>query len=88
MADRAIVHVNRLHIAMNQKDGGQRHQYIVRREGQPPVYAQSIEILGRTRFVDPRSTPPLSCGARAWAEVEGEIRITEPATFQEARHAA
>jgi hypothetical protein len=88
MADRAIVHVNRQNMAMNLKDGGQRHQYIIRRAGEAPVYAQAIEILGRTRFIDPRFTPPLPCGARAWAEVEGDIIITEPATFQEARHAA
>ncbi|TXM69641.1 hypothetical protein [Methylobacterium sp. WL120] len=87
MAEIAIVHVNRLNMAMNQKDGGQRHQYIVRRAGGAPVYAQAVEILGRTRFIDPRSMPPLKCGARAWAEVEGEILITEPATFHEARAA-
>lgn len=83
-----IVHVNRLHIAMNLKDGGQRHQYIVRRPGEQPVYAQAVECVGRTTFVDPRSHPPLSCGARAWAEVDGQVYVTEPATFQEARYAA
>lgn len=82
---RALVHVNRQNLAMNRKDGGTRHAYIVRREGEPPVYAQSVEILGRVTFVDPRATPPLTCGARAWAEVDGEICITEPASFQEAR---
>lgn len=85
---KTLIHVNRLHIAMNQKDGGQRHQYIVRRPGQPPVYAQAVEIIGRTTFIDPRSHPPLSCGARAWAETDGEVIITEPATFQKARSAA
>lgn len=82
---KAIIHVNRTHMAMNKKDGGKRHQYIVRREGEPPVYAQSVEILGRTTFIDPRFHPPLPCGARAWCEVDGAIRITEPASFKEAR---
>ncbi|WP_298962372.1 hypothetical protein [uncultured Methylobacterium sp.] len=70
---------------MNRRDGGTRHVYIVRQEGRPPVYAQAVEIAGITRFVDPRHHPPLSCGARAWCEAEGEIRIVEAATFQEAR---
>jgi hypothetical protein len=85
---KTLIHVNRAHIAMNLKDGGQRHQYIVRRPGQPPVYAQAVECLGRTTFIDPRHHPPLPCGARAWAETDGEVVITDPATFQEARAAA
>jgi hypothetical protein len=85
---KTLIHVNRLNMAMNAKDGGHRHQYIVRRVGQPVVYAQAVECLGRTTFIDPRHHPPLPCGARAWAETDGEVLITEPATFQEARAAA
>jgi hypothetical protein len=82
---KAIVHVNRQHLSMNAKDGGQRPVYIVRQDGKV-TYGQAVRIKGTVELVDPRSHSQLSCGARAWIEViDGDVDITEPCSFQEAR---
>lgn len=79
-----IIHVNRQHIAMNQKDGGTRPVYTIK-DGNKTIYAHAVEVHGTMRLIDPRSTPPLKCGARAWIEAEGLVIYTEPCTFAEAR---
>lgn len=87
MRRKVVIHVNRQHIAMNAKDGGHRPVYTAK-DGGETIYAQAIEIEGKVRLIDPRTTPPLKCGARAWLEVEGSVQYIEPCTFAEARSAA
>jgi hypothetical protein len=85
MAKTTIIHVNRQHIAMNSKDGGHRPVYTAKQGGKT-IYAQGVEIEGRVRLIDPRVTPPLPCGARAWIEVvDGDVSFIEPCSFAESR---
>lgn len=79
---KTVIHVNRQHIAMNAKDGGDRPVYIVRQGGKAR-YARSVEVLGPSRFVPYGQR--LSCGARAWLETEAEVVLHNEMTFQEAR---
>ena len=81
---KALIHVNRKFLAQNAKDGGSRPVYTTKIDGEI-VYAHSVVIRsGTVTFIDPRSTPPLKCGARAWVEVEdGEIEFVDATTFQE-----
>lgn len=85
MGSKAIIHVNRHHIAANGKDGGARPVYTVKQNGRT-TYAHAVDIRGTVRMIDPRTTKPLSCGAKAWIEVvDGEVILTEPCSFQEAQ---
>lgn len=80
-----VIHVNRQHIAMNVKDGGDRPVYTIKRAGKTR-YARQVEILGPSKMVyDGRQ---LHCGARAWIETEAEVRLIDEMTFAEARMAA
>lgn len=80
-----LIHVNRQHIAMNAKDGGDRPVYTVKKDGGPPRYAREIAFRGTGRFVyDGRQLP---CGARAWVEIEGDVKLIDEMSFQEARAA-
>lgn len=77
-----IIHVNRQHIAMNAKDGGNRPVYTIK-DGSKTRYAREVEILGPSRLVyDGRQ---LRCGARAWIETSSEVRLIDEMTFKEAR---
>ncbi len=79
---KAILHVNRHHIAMNAKDGGNRPVYTIKRNSKTR-YAREVEILGPSRLVYDGNQ--LSCGARAWIETESELRLIDEMSFQEAR---
>lgn len=81
----AIIHVNRQHIAMNAKDGGNRPVYTVKIAGQTR-YAREVEIHGPSRLV--YSGEQLRCGARAWIETSAHINLIDEMTFSEARQAA
>jgi hypothetical protein len=81
----AIIHVNRLHIAMNAKDGGNRPVYTIKRDG-TIRYAREVEILGPSKMV--YENTQLSCGARAWIETDAELNLIDEMTFTEARDAA
>jgi len=84
---KAIIHVNRQMLAQNRKDGGQRPVYTIK-AGSKTTYAHAVRVRGEIELVDPRDTPPLSCGARAWINViDGEVEFTEPMTFMEANNA-
>lgn len=79
-----IIHVNRQHLAQNAKDGGKRPVYTAK-DGRKTIYAHGVEITGKVRLIDPRITPPLKCGARAWLEVVGEVSYVDPCSFHESR---
>lgn len=82
---KAIIHVNRQMLAQNRNDGGQRPVYTIKSDGKT-TYAHGVRVRGEIELVDPRETPPLSCGARAWINViEGEVEFTEPMSFKEAK---
>lgn len=83
MKPRYIIHVNRQHIAMNAKDGGNRHVYTVKNKGSV-TYAKEVEILGPSKLVYNGSQ--LGCGARAWIETDSDIVMTDPKSFKEARN--
>lgn len=81
---RSIIHVNRQHIAMNAKDGGNRPVYTIK-QGRRTRYAREVVINGPSRLVyDGRQ---LGCGARAWIETDAELDLIDEMTFQEARAA-
>jgi len=70
-----IIHVNRQHIAMNAKDGGNRPVYTIKLNNGTTRYAREVEILGHSRLVyDGRQ---LSCGARAWSETNAELNLVD-----------
>ncbi len=77
-----IIHVNRQHIAMNAKDGGDRPVYTVKQAG-TTRYAREVSIAGPSRLV--YNGKQLKCGARAWIETEAEIELIDEMTFKEAR---
>ncbi len=79
-----IIHVNRQHLAMNAKDGGDRPIYIVR-NGSKSRYARGVEIDGPSRFVP--QGKQLACGARAWLETEAPVRLIDEMDFATARSA-
>ena len=79
-----IIHVNRSHIAMNAKDGGNRPVYTIK-DGKQTRYARGwSQKGGEVRGV--YSQKALPCGARAWLEVVGgEITLVDEMSFKEAR---
>lgn len=77
-----IIHVNRQHIAMNAKDGGNRPVYTVK-DGKRVRYARAIDINGPSRLI--YSGTQLKCGARAWIETDAEIVLIDEMTFAEAQ---
>lgn len=85
MSRNTIIHVNRQHIAMNAKDGGNRPVYTVKR-GTRVRYAREVQIHGPSRMV--YNGDQLSCGARAWIETTAEVTLIDEMSFTEARDAA
>lgn len=79
-----LIHVNRQHIGMNAKDGGNRPVYTIK-EGRLTRYARQVEILGPSKLIYNGSQ--LACGARAWIETDAELLLVDEMTFQEARNA-
>lgn len=77
-----IIHVNRQHIGMNAKDGGNRPVYTIKTKGKTR-YARQVEILGPSTLI--YNGNQLSCGARAWIETESEIRLIDEMSWSEAR---
>lgn len=69
-----IIHVNRQFIAKNAKDGKNRPVYTMKQDGRGVArYAREVVINGPSRLVYGGSQ--LSCGARAWIEVEDHIEV-------------
>lgn len=81
-----LIHVNRQHIAMNAKDGGNRPVYTIKLNSRETRYAREVEINGPCRLV--YSGLVLSCGARAWIETDSDVTLIDEMTFREARNAA
>lgn len=75
-----IIHVNRHHIAANAKDDGNRPVYTIK-TGKKTRYARQVTWDGPSKAV--YNGKQLSCGARAWIEVEGEINLIDEMTYQE-----
>ena len=78
-----VIHVNRQHIAMNAKDGGNRPVYTVKLNTGKTRYAREVKILGPSTLVYNGSQ--LKCGARAWVETDSEIELIDEMSFKEAR---
>lgn len=78
---KAIIHVNRSMIAKNIKDGGNRPVFTIK-QGRRVTYCEDFEVHGVVRGIG--TAGRLSCGARAWLEAEGEIRMVNPMSFAEA----
>ncbi len=77
-----IIHVNRQHIGMNAKDGGNRPVYTIK-TGRKTRYAREVTWDGPSKAV--YNGTQLTCGARAWIEVEGLITLIDEMSFKEAR---
>lgn len=80
---RSIIHVNRQHIAMNAKDGGNRPVYTIKQKGKT-LYAREVIINGPSRMVYNGSQ--LNCGARAWIETDSDLTLIDQMSFMEARN--
>lgn len=79
---KTIIHVNRQHIAMNAKDGGNRPVYTTK-QGRNIRYAREVVIDGPSRLVYNGSQ--LNCGARAWIETNSPVLLIDEMSFKEAR---
>ena len=79
---RKLIHVNRQHIAMNAKDGGDRPVYTIKM-GAKTRYARGVKILGPSELVPQGQR--LACGARAWIETDAEVELLDEMSFAEAR---
>lgn len=77
-----IIHVNRQHIGMNAKDGGNRPVYTIK-TGNKTIYAREVIIDGPSKMVYNGSQ--LRCGARAWIETDAALTFVDEMTFKEAR---
>lgn len=80
-----IIHVNRHHIAANAKDGGDRPVYTIK-TGKKTRYAREVLWDGPSRAV--YNGKQLSCGAKAWIEVSGQLTLLDEMTYQEAKENA
>lgn len=80
-----VIHVNRSHIAMNAKDGGNRPVYTIKHKGEVR-YAREVLIDGPSRCI--YNGEQLDCGARAWIETEGPVTLADEMSFSEARAVA
>jgi len=80
---KAIIHVNRQHIALNAKDGKSRPVYTIKRDGKTR-YAREVEIHGPAKMVFDGSQ--LKCGARAWIETSADLTLVDEMSFSEARN--
>lgn len=79
---RYIIHVNRQHIGMNAKDGGNRPVYTIK-EGRKTTYAREVQIDGPSKLVyDGRQ---LKCGARAWIETNGPLHLIDEMKWSDAK---
>lgn len=83
---KTIIHVNRQHIAKNAKDGGNRPVYTVKLPGNRTRYAREVEILGPSKCI--YDGAQLKCGARAWIETTGMVRLIDEMSWSEAKEAA
>lgn len=80
-----IIHVNRQHIAMNARDGGNRPVYTVKLNGRTTRYAREVQINGPSRMV--YNGEQLNCGARAWIETYSDITLIDEMSWKDARAA-
>lgn len=80
-----IIHVNRGHIALNAKDGGNRPVYTIKTGGPraKPRYAREVIVEGPSRLV--YNGDQLSCGARAWIETDAELTLVDEMDYKQAR---
>lgn len=79
---KSIIHVNKQHIAMNAKDGGDRPVYTIKQNGKT-IYARQVDILGPSTLI--YNGTQLNCGARAWIETHAPLNLHDAMTFSEAR---
>lgn len=77
-----IIHVNKSHISMNAKDGKNRPVYTIKC-GKRIIYSEEIEILGHSKLI--YNGTQLSCGARAWIETDGPLRLKNAMPYIEAK---
>jgi len=83
---RIIIHVNQHNIRFNLKHGVKRPIFTVK-EGKKNTYCTRVHIDGPSVLVyaddGTGDRKQLSCGARAWVETEGPVRLENPTTYQE-----
>jgi hypothetical protein len=76
-----LIHVNRHHIAANSKDGGNRPVYTIK-TGKKTRYAREVIWNGPSKAI--YDIKGLSCGAKAYIEVIGELRLVDEMSYTEA----
>lgn len=80
-----IIHVNRQHISMNEKDGGDRPVYTIKHMDGTTKYCREVEICGPSKLIYNKSQ--LKCGARAWVETTSDLLLIDEMTWAEAKYA-
>jgi hypothetical protein len=70
---KTIIHVNQHVIRANLKTGARDPVLTVKR-GKTNAYAHEVDIKGPSRVVY-SPDKPLSCGARVWVEVAGDVEV-------------
>lgn len=79
-----VIHVNKLHIASNAKDGGNRPIYIVRAP-HGTRYAREVINHGPSKMI--YNGKQLKCGARAWIEADwANLELVDEMHYQEAKN--
>lgn len=71
------IHVDRRVMAANLKSGRSDPPVTVQTSARP-YKAQSVSILGPSRFVH-SPHKPLGCGARVWVETRAEVELLDTA---------
>lgn len=78
-----IIHVNRQHIAMNAKDGGNRPVYTIKTKDGKTSYARQVTVNGPCKMV--YNGQQLKCGARAWIETYSDLVLVDEMDYKQAK---
>lgn len=70
-----VIHVNQ-HVIKRNRKTGEREPVLTVKTYKSNDYANRVEIAGPARVIY-SPDKPLSCGAVAWIETEGEVKIIE-----------
>lgn len=81
-----IIHVNRQFIAINNKLPHPVLPTFIIRKGSKATYGFGVSLEGPVKMVAvSRTRKALKCGAKAWMETEGKVKIDRPMTYKEAK---
>ena len=77
---KTIIHVNKHHIAYNDKHEDKKPVYTIK-QGKKTFYGREVIIHGPSKLI--YNGTKLSCGAKAWIETEAKVEIIDQTTYGE-----